>query len=271
MTTMVDLHQLTNSQQQMWASGDFSVVAPITQLAAERLAETAKVRPGWMVLDVATGSGNAALAAARHGSEVWGVDYVESVLEHGRARAKVEGLDVSFMEGDAQHLPFADCTFDAVLSVYGAMFAPDQEGTAAELVRVTAPGGTIALANWTPDSFIADVFRVIAGFLPAPAGVPVPFVWGSQSGLAGLFGGSVRNLRTRRQRLMLRFRSPDHFVEFFATWYGPTLRAFQALERDERAELHMELAQLARRADVLGDGQTIAIPATYLEAVAVRA
>lgn len=266
----IDFQALTRRQQGVWASGDFSVVAALVHPVAERLAENAELRPGWRVLDVATGSGNAAIAAARYGAEVVGLDYVPAMLERGRIRAAAEGLPVSFVEGDAQALPFADGEFDAVISVYGAMFAPDQRLAAGELARVTRSGGTIALASWTPDSFVGRIFEVVSRFVPAPPGAPVPFVWGTEEGLHTLFGPHIGELRARERTFTMRFTSPDRFVEFFRTWYGPTLRAFDTTPESDRPELHRQLADLARDADVLKDGRSIAIPAVYLEAIATH-
>jgi SAM-dependent methyltransferase len=264
----IDLQGLTRRQQAVWASGDFSVVAALVHPVAERLAEGAQLRPGWRVLDVATGSGNAAIAAARYGAEVVGLDYVPSLLERARMRAAAEGLLISFVEGDAQALPFADGEFDAVISVYGTMFAPDQQRTADELVRVTRSGGIVALASWTPDGFIGRVFEIVSRFVPPPPGSPVPFVWGSEGGLRTLFGSRFTELRARERTFTMRFASPDRFVEFFRTWYGPTLRAFDSTPESDRPELHRQLADLAREADVLKDGGSIALPAVYLEAIA---
>ena len=264
----IDFEALTRRQQRVWASGDFSVVGAVVHPVAERLAENAELRAGWRVLDVATGSGNAAIAAARHGAEVVGLDYVPALLERGRMRAAAEGLPVSFVEGDAQALPFADDEFDAAISVYGAMFAPDQRLAASELARVTRAGGTVALASWTPDSFIGRIFDVVSRFVPPAPSVPMPFVWGTEEGLHNLFGRHITDLRTRQQTFTMRFTSPERFVEFFRTWYGPTLRAFESTPESDRPELHRQLADLARDADVLKDGASIAIPAVYLEAIA---
>jgi SAM-dependent methyltransferase len=268
---MVDYPELTRRQRGVWASGDFGVVAPITQPAADHLVAGLELRPGLRVLDVATGSGNAAVAAARHGCEVTGVDYVPKLLQRGRERVAAEGLPVWFVEGDAQALPFADDQFDAVLSVYGAMFAPDHQATADELVRVTAPGGTIALASWTPDGFIGRVFGIVTEFLPPAPGTPFPFEWGTREGLGGLLGTRISAIRVSDQTCTLRFASPDGFVEFFRTWYGPTLRAFEALPEEGQRELHTRLADLARDHDVLDEPGSIAIPAEYLEAFATCA
>jgi len=263
-----DFAGIKQRQQQAWASGDFAVVAARIVLVAEQLCDTADLHAGWRVLDVATGSGNAAIAAARHGCEAVGVDYVPALLERGRARAAAEGLDVELVEGDAEALPFPDASFDAVTSVFGTMFAPDHSRAVAELLRVTRPGGTIALASWTPDGFIGELFRTIAAHVPPPAGVPSPMLWGTEAHLRGLFGDGISSLRATERTFTFRFPSAEAFVAFFRTWYGPTVKAFAALADDARDELERDLVALARRFDRLG-ADAIAIPATYLEAIAL--
>ncbi|HXV35160.1 MAG TPA: class I SAM-dependent methyltransferase [Gaiellaceae bacterium] len=269
-TAAPDLGAVKQKQQAAWSSGDFSVVAARIVLTAEHLVDTADLRAGWRVLDVATGSGNAAIAAARLGCEVVGVDYVPSLLEHGRARAAAEGLDVELLEGDAESLPFADASFDAVTSVFGTMFAPDHAQTAAEILRVSRPGGTIALASWTPEGFIGHLFRTVAAHVPPPAGVQSPMLWGTEAHLRGLFGAGIHSLEVAERTFTFRFRSAEELVSFFRTWYGPTLKAFAALEGEARDALELDLVALANRFDRLGGGGAIAIPATYTEAVAVK-
>ena len=265
-----DLGAVKQRQQQAWASGDFAVVAARIVLVAEHLCDTADLHAGWRVLDVATGSGNAAIAAARHGATAVGVDYVPSLLETGRRRAEAEGLAVALLEGDAEALPFPDGSFDAVTSVFGAMFAPDHARAAAELLRVCRPGGSIALANWTPTGFIGELFRTVAAHVPPPAGVQSPMLWGTESHLRGLLGDGIASLEIEERTFTFRFESAEDFVRFFRTWYGPTLKAFAALKGDARDALEQDLLDLARRSDRLGGGSgAIAIPATYIEAVAV--
>jgi ubiquinone/menaquinone biosynthesis C-methylase UbiE len=268
-TPTLDLGAVKERQQQAWASGDFAVVAARMSLVAERLADTADLHAGWQVLDVATGSGNAALAAARLGAVAVGIDYVPPLLERGRERAAAEDLDVEFVEGDAESLPFADASFDAVTSVFGAMFAPDHARAAAELLRVCRPGGRIALASWTPDGFIGDLFRTVAAHVPPPAGVASPMLWGTEAHLRELFREEIESLEVREQTFTFRFTSAEAFVAFFRRSYGPTVKAFAALEGAARDALEHDLVALARRHDRLGTGAT-AIPATYLEAVATR-
>jgi SAM-dependent methyltransferase len=267
--TTPDFEAVKQRQQQAWASGDFAVVAARMVLVAEQLCDTADLHAGWRVLDVATGSGNAAIAAARLGCTAVGVDYVPALLERGRKRAAAEGLAVELVEGDAESLPFPDDSFDAVTSVFGTMFAPDHAQAATELLRVCRPGGTIALATWTPDGFIGELFRTVGAHVPPPAGVPSPMLWGTEAHLRGLLGEGIASLEVAERTFTWRFPSAEHFVTFFRLWYGPTLKAFAALEGSARDALEHDLVELARRFDRLGGTDAIAIPATYTEAVAI--
>jgi len=267
--TKPDLGAIKQRQQQTWASGDFAVVAARIVLVAERLCDTADLQAGWRVLDVATGSGNAAIAAARHGCTAVGVDYVPSLLERGRLRAAAEGLSVELLEGDAESLPFPDASFDAVTSVFGSMFAPDHGKTAAELLRVCRPGGTIALASWRPEGLIGELFRTAGAHVPPPAGLSSPLLWGTEGHLRELLGESIDSLEVTERTFAFRFLSAEDFVAFFRSWYGPTLKALEALEGTARDELERDLVALARRFDRL-ESDAVAIPATYTEAVAIR-
>ncbi|HEY0869140.1 MAG TPA: class I SAM-dependent methyltransferase [Acidothermaceae bacterium] len=266
-TGQVDLALVKARQQKTWASGDFSVVASRIVLVSELLAESADLRAGWQVLDVACGNGNATLAAARSGAHVYGVDYVEALLEDGRGRALAEGLDVEFRLGDAEDLPLESGSVDAVLSVFGTMFAPNHQRTADEVIRVARPGGTVALASWTPDGFIGQMFRVITAHVPAPAGVRSPLLWGTEEHLVELFGSALSSVHSQERECVWRFTSPEEFVAFFRRWYGPTLKAFEALDDIGRTALAADLTDLARKFDRNSDGGSIAIPATYLESV----
>jgi ubiquinone/menaquinone biosynthesis C-methylase UbiE len=261
--------EIKSRQQRMWASGDYASIAAQIAPVSERLVEAADLQAGWRVLDVATGTGNAALAAARCGCTVVGVDYVPGLLERGRRRAEAEGFAVELVEGDAERLPVEDAGFDAVLSVFGVMFAPDQEAAARELVRSCRPGGTIGLASWTPSGFIGEMFQVVGRHVAPPAGLRSPLAWGTPERLRELLGGYVRSINTTRRHFTFRYLSPQHFVEFFRLHYGPTLKAFEALEPGRRGALGADLADLARRSDRNGRG-AIASPAEYLEVLAVR-
>jgi SAM-dependent methyltransferase len=266
-TARADLSVIKARQQKTWASGDFAVVASRIVLASELLADAADLRAGWKVLDVACGNGNATLAAARSGTHALGIDYVSELLEGGRGRAMAEGLDVEFRLGDAEDLPVPDASFDAVLSVFGAMFAPDHQRAADEIIRVTRPGGTVGLASWTPDGFIGEMFGVITRHVPGPPGVQSPLLWGTEQHLSGLFGPAIADTRSVERTCTWRFTSAEEFVAFFRRWYGPTLKAFEAAGDDGRDALAADLADLARHRDRNDDGGSIAIPASYLETV----
>src|SRR3954464_12962659 len=266
----LDFAAVKSRQQSTWASGDFAVVAARIVFQAEHLCETADVQAGWRVLDVATGSGNAALAAARRGCEAVGVDYVPALLERGRVRAAAEHLDVRFVEGDAEDLPFADASFDAVLSIYGVMFAPDHRRARAELARVCRPGGRIALASWTPDGFIGETFRVFSRYLPPAPGLQPPVRWGDAGYLDSLFGDVAASMTSHRRSAVFRFRSAEENVDFFRTHYGPTLRAFESLDPPRRESLYNDLVALARRYDRNAGTGPIAITADYLETLIER-
>ena len=264
-----DLEAIKTRQQATWASGDYHMIGTTIQIVSELLIESLDLRATERVLDVATGSGNAAMAAARRGNQVIGIDYVPGLLERARQRAKAEGLVIDYLQMDAEALTFLDSSFDVVTSVFGSMFAPDHTQAAGEMLRVCRPGGTIGLANWTPDGFIGELFRTVAAHVPPPAGVQSPMLWGTEAHLRTLFGDAIASLEIEERTFTFRFTSAEEFVRFFRTWYGPTLKAFAALEGDAHDALEQDLLALARRSDRLGSADAIAIPATYIEAVAV--
>lgn len=264
-----DLAAVKARQQATWSNGDYSVIAGRIVLQSELLAEAADLRPGWRVLDVACGSGNAAIAAARSDTLVTGIDYVPELLDRGRARAAAEGLAVDFQLGDAENLPFDDASFDAVLSVFGSMFAPDHRRTADEMTRVARPGGVLGIVAWTPGGFIGEMFRTITRHVPAPAGLASPLLWGTEDHLAALFGAAAAEIRTVERTCVFRFASAEAFTETFRRWYGPTYTAFAALDDTGRAALAADLTDLARRWNRASSGRdrTVALPSTYLETV----
>jgi SAM-dependent methyltransferase len=263
------LAQVKERQKQMWASGDFHAVATLIQPVADVLCEAVDLQAGWRVLDVACGSGNAAIAAARCGCDALGVDYVPALLARGRRRAEAEGLLIELLEGDAEAIPFPAGSFDAVLSVFGSMFAPDHLQAAMELARVCRPGGRIGLATWTPDGFIGEMLKVVAAHVPPPPGVPSPILWGTEPYLRELLGDQIDTLACRERTFTFRFRSAEAYVDYFRTYYGPTVKAFEAVGTAGGDALFGDLVDLVRRHARPTPGP-VSIPATYLETVAVR-
>ena len=265
-----DFAAVKQRQQATWASGDFAVVGARIVYQAEQLCETADLQAGWRVLDVATGSGNAALAAARRGCQAVGIDYVPALLERARTRAVAEQLSAEFLEGDAERLPFPAAEFDAVVSIYGVMFAPNHRLAASELVRVCRPGGRIALACWTMDGFIGETFRLFSRFLPPTPGLQPPVLWGDVAYQRELFGQSAASVEAYPRTAILRFRSAKENVDFFRTHYGPTLRAFESIPAEQQVELNHELIALAERFNRNPGSGPVAITADYVETVIVR-
>ena len=271
MTAAPDLEAIKAKQQQTWGSGDYHAIAARIPIISELLCDAADLRAGSRVLDVAGGSGNTALAAARCGADVVSLDYVLRLLVRSRERALTEGLNYDTVEGDAEALPFDDESFDAVISVVGVMFAPDHEQAAAELLRVCRPGGTIALASWCPDSFIGALFRTTAAHVPQPAGLQPPGLWGTEDHVRSLLGDGVTDLRVERRTYTWRFRSPEELVDLFREYYGPTLKAFAALDEAGQQALYADLVKLVADSDRLTGEDAVAVPADYLEVVATRA
>lgn len=263
-TNSIDLGALKVRQRAAWSSGDYAIVGTTLQIVGEQLCEALDLRAGQQVLDVAAGNGNVSLAAARRWCNVVSTDYVPALLERGRERAKAEGLDIEFREADAEALPFADRSFDAVVSTFGVMFTADHERAAAELARVCRSGGSIGLANWTPDGFIGHLFKAIGKHVPPPAGASSPALWGTRARLEELFGSQAASIRLAPRSFVFRYRSPEHWLEIFRTWYGPVLKAFAALEPAGQAALQQDLLELAGRFNRASDG-TMAAPGEYLE------
>jgi len=271
MSDAVDLKAVKEVQQETWSDGDFAMVANLIMNVAEELAEALDIVPDERVLDVACGSGNGALAAARRSwGNVVGCDYVPALLERGRERAAAERLDVEFVEGDAESLPFGDGEFDVVMSIFGAMFAPDQEQAAAELLRVCKPGGRIGMANWAPDSGVGAMFMTVAKHAPPPPGVKPPLVWGTEESLRELFGDGVSELRIERRPAREAFRSPDHFIEFFRTYFGPIKVAFERVGPEGEEALAADLRAFIE-ADRTADKRAVVLEPEYLQVVATRA
>ena len=262
------LDAIKTRQQATWASGDYAVIGITLQIVGETLCEAVDIAAGSKVLDVAAGNGNASLAAARRGADVIASDYVEELLEGTRRRAAAEGLALETRVADAENLPFDDASFDTVLSTFGVMFTPNPDRSAAELLRVCRPGGRIGLANWTPEGFIGHMFRIVGAHVPPPAGVPSPLAWGTEARLADLLGGES-DVQVTRRRFVFRYRSPEHFVDTFKTYYGPVERAWQAMDAAGRESFATQLGALCAEHNRATDG-TLAVPSEYLEVVAAR-
>jgi ubiquinone/menaquinone biosynthesis C-methylase UbiE len=264
-----DYAAIKQRQQATWASGDFAVIGTTLQIVGESLAEAADVRAGERVLDVAAGNGNATLAAAHRFAQVTSTDYVPALLDKGRERARAEGLDVHFQVADAEALPFADGSFDVVLSTFGAMFTPDHGRTASEMLRVVRSGGRIGLANWTPPGFIGRLFKVIGAHVPPPAGLKSPALWGTESHVAELFGGQAARIRCERRLFNFRYRSAAHWVQVFRDYYGPTHKAFAALDADGALALERDITALLEQLNTAG-ASSLVVPAEYLEIVITK-
>ena len=264
-----DMSAIKERQQKTWTAGDFAMIGNLMVIVGERLCEAADLRATEKVLDVATGSGNTAISAARRFCGVTGADYVPELLESARKRAESEGLDIDFEIGDAEDLPYPDTSFDAVLSTFGVMFAPNQEKAASELLRVCKPGGKIALANWTPGGFVGNMFRTIGKHVPPPAGIKPPPLWGTGERLAELFGEDISSLQTRRRTYVVRYPSAQYFIGYFREYFGPTVTAFEALDPAGQEALERDLKALIEDWNVSGDG-TMVVPSDYLEVVALR-
>jgi ubiquinone/menaquinone biosynthesis C-methylase UbiE len=253
-----DYETIKERQRATWASGDYGRIGVTLQIVGESLCEAVDLRSSDNVLDVSAGNGNASLAAARRFADVTSTDYVPELLEQGMRRAEADGLTMLTRVADAEHLPFADGEFDVALSTFGVMFAPDQHRAASELLRVVKPGGRIGLANWTPDGFVGQLFRVVGGFVPPPPGVTSPVTWGTETRLVELFGPLASDIRTARRQYVFRYLSAEHWIEVFRDYYGPVHKAFAALD---------VAGQTAHR----GGADALIVPADYLEVVIRRA
>ncbi len=265
----VDFMDVKNKQQLAWSAGDYAVVGTTLQIVGETLCEALDLRAGERVLDVAAGNGNATLAAARRWCDVVSTDYVPALLDKGRARAAAQGLPVDFRVADAENLPFEDGSFDVVLSTFGAMFTPDHTRPAREMLRVVRSGGRIGLANWTPESFIGELFKIIGGYIPSPAGMKSPALWGTEPHIEELFAARAAGIRTARKYFNFRYRSAAHWLKIFRDYYGPTHKAFAALDFAGQCALENDITELLNWCNVAGPASLV-IPSEYLEVVIVR-
>jgi ubiquinone/menaquinone biosynthesis C-methylase UbiE len=264
-----DLAALKTRQQAAWSSGDYAIVGTTLQIVGEDLCEALDIRSGQRVLDVASGNGNVALAAARRWCDVMATDYVPALLENGRERAAAERLDIEFREADAEALPFEDRSFDVVVSTFGVMFTADQERSAHELVRVCKRGGKIGLANWTPEGFVGQLFKTIGKHMPPAPGTKSPALWGTRARIAELFEPHAMSIKSVQRNFVFRYRSAEHWLDVFRSYYGPVLKTFAALGPEAQTALQSDLVALLRQFNRSGDG-TIVVPSEYLEIVMTR-
>jgi SAM-dependent methyltransferase len=264
-----DFAAIKNRQQATWASGDFAILGTTLQIVGESLAEAVDVRAGERVLDVAAGNGNATLAAAHRFAEVTSTDYVPALLDKGRERARAEGLAVRFQVADAEQLPFEDGSFDVVLSTFGAMFTPEHDRAAREMLRVLRDGGRIGMANWTPEGFIGRLFKVVGAHVPPVAGLKSPALWGTEPHLVELFGTQAAQIHCERRHFNFRYRSAAHWLQVFRDYYGPTHKAFAALEEAAGQNLARDITALLEEMNVAGSASLV-VPAEYLEIVITK-
>jgi SAM-dependent methyltransferase len=267
MTQVPDLAAVKTRQQAMWASGDFAVVGTTLQIVGESLCEAVDLTASSRVLDVACGNGNAALAAARRFCKVTGLDYVPALIERAKERARGDRLEIEFVVGDAERMPFQDAQFDFALSTYGIMFAPDQAQAAREIARVVKPGGKIGFANWTPEGFVGQLLKTVGKHVPPPAGVASPALWGTEPRLKELFP-AARAIRVERKDFVFRYESTAHFIDIFRRYYGPTHKAFGALDEGGQAQLSTDIAELSARFN--RQKNSFVVPGEYLEVVIER-
>ena len=268
-TAVPDFSAIKARQKATWASGDFAVIGTTVQIVGESLAEAVDVRAGERVIDVAAGNGNATLAAARRFADVTSTDYVAALLGKGKARAEAEGLNIAFEVADAEELPFANSSFDVVLSTFGVMFSPDHTRAASEMLRVVRDGGRIGLANWTPEGFIGQLFKMVGSYVPPPAGVKSPALWGTEPHIVALFGSQAADIRCARKHFNFRYRSSAHWIQVFREFYGPTLKAFAALDAVKQVALERDITQLLERFNRAGT-DSLVVPGEYLETVIVK-
>jgi ubiquinone/menaquinone biosynthesis C-methylase UbiE len=264
-----DLKAMKARQQGAWSSGDYAVVGTTLQIVGEELCEALDVRSGQKLLDVAAGNGNASLAAARRWCDVVATDYVPALLERARERAEAERLEIAFQQADAEALPFEDGSFDVVVSTFGVMFTPDQDRAASEMVRVCRRGGKIGLANWTPEGFIGQVFKTIGKHVAPPAGAKSPALWGTRARIAELFGPHAASVKSAQRDYTFRYRSPEHWLDVFKTYYGPLLKTFAALEPAAQSALERDLIALIAQFNRAAD-RSMVVPSEYLEIVITR-
>jgi SAM-dependent methyltransferase len=262
-----DYTAIKQKQQATWASGNYATIGTTLQIVGETLCEALDLRAGETVLDVAAGNGNVSLAAARRFAQVTSSDYVPKLLSLAQMRTAAEGLTITFTEADAEALPFGDGAFDVAVSTFGIMFAPDQSKAARELMRVVRTSGRIGLANWTPEGFIGQLFKVVGRHVPPPAGLMPPSLWGTETRLKELFPG--KQVSASKRLFNFRYASAGHWVEVFRAYYGPVHRAFAALDDKGKVAFETDLLALLTSLD-RGGGKGLVVPGEYLEAIIVN-
>lgn len=264
-----DLKSIKAKQQMTWASGDFAVIGVTLQVVGETMAEAVDLRAGERVIDVAAGNGNATLAAAHRFARVTSTDFVPELLQKGAARARAEGLKIDFQVADAESLPFADGSFDVAMSAFGVMFTPDHRRSSGEMLRVVRPGGRIVLANWTPEGFIGELFKVVGALVPPPAGLKPAVLWGTETHMVQLFGSQASDIRCERRQFNFRYESAAHWLQIFRDYYGPTFKAFAALPAEGQRKLETDILRLLERHNI-GGPRSLVVPGEYLEVVIVK-
>lgn len=264
-----DLAAIKQRQQINWASGDFAVIGVTLQIVGETLAEAADIRAHETVIDIAAGNGNASLAAARRFASVTAIDYVPALLDKGRARAAAEGLQIDFLEADAEAIPFADASFDVALSTFGVMFTPDQARAANEMLRVVRGGGRIAVASWTPEGVVGQLFNTVGRHLAPPPGLAPPTLWGTEDHIRQLFGNQASAIHAERKLFNFRYGSAAHMLQIFRDYYGPVHKVFAALSPQAARTLEQEILQLLERHNTAGP-DALVVPGEYLEVVVTR-
>jgi len=266
---LVNFQEIKAKQQATWSSGDFAVIGTTLQIVGESLAEAVDICAGETVIDVAAGNGNATLAAARRFARVTSTDYVPALLDKGAIRARAEELNVTFKVADAEALPFADESFDVALSTFGAMFTPDHQAPANEMLRVIRHGGRIGLANWTPEGFIGQLFKLVGKYLPPLAGLESPALWGTEPHIVKLFGRQASDIRCTRKLFNFRYQSAAHWLQMFRDYYGPTHKAFAALDTEKQKNLATDITELLERLNIAGK-KALVVPGEYLEVVIIK-
>jgi SAM-dependent methyltransferase len=266
-----DFAQLKSNLKASWMAGDFGQIANYAVRAGEDFVARTTIKPGAPVLDVACGTGNIAIPAARTGGSVTGIDIAPNLLEQARKRATAERLEIRFQEGDAEQLPVGDDAFDVVLTMFGAMFAPRPERVASELIRVCRPGGLIAMANWTPEGFVGKSFQITAEMVPPPEGLPAPTLWGNEQMVRQRFAHGTSKLSLTRHKAVFDYPfSPKEVVGFFRRYFGPTQATFSRLDEQGQSQLASRLESLWAEHNTASDGRT-RVEAEYLDVRAIRA